>query len=645
MKLEIKRFKKHHDLTVDFPAKVAGENGSGKTTILEAFLWCMNQRSTDMKEFTASNVYNNEDRDGNRFAEVAFHADGIIFRKAAKPLYSRERGTDDEKLRTELNCEYFINESPVKLAEYNEHISYTCKGYDLALFTNPQYFISLPQKDKLKVISSIVNVNIIDYVCDLPNKAVLKKAINDQKAEIDELEVKNKSLRETFAEKPKTDRNSARISALQKEIDTMYEEQQNAVKSDVLTENQRLRELIANIEAEKFVPTPKKEFTPAAAEPAKQYFELVKNPEIDRLLVTYRAKVAEKEALDEKLEYWNKQRETVASVTAAAADKEDFICLVCPYCTNEECHEIQRNTSKADAQLKISAKLEEIDKSVQNLEERKTAIVSEIDRVTNEGKELRKADDAANVTINETNEKIKLENEEIAARNAAINETNVKAREAFAHDNQVINDENAANLCKWEDDKAKRIAELQSKIITDFEKIDNGSKIYEINCQIDALRLDDKKSDEIAYAYATAQNQISKNDERSEIVRKGLIANERQIIAIEQAENDYRTDCQDAIADFLPEGIEIQLFRKLITSDGFEECAIMKIDGFENPNTSRANSKLACLCQRFQDHFAVNLPIFFDNAENCEPKNMPLLPCLVELRVKENQPLTIEYEK
>jgi len=642
MKIEIKRFKKHHDLTVAFPATVSGENGSGKTTILDAFLWCMNQRSIDMKEFTSSNVYNHEDRDGNRFAEVAFHTDDMIFRKAAKPLYSRERGTDDEKLKTELNCEYFLNETPVKLADYNAAIADTCKGYDLALFTNPQYFISLAQKDKLKIISSIVNVNLIDYIRELPNKAVLRKEINEQKAEMEELNIKSKSLRETFAEKPKTDRNTARISALQKEIEQMYEEERAAVSSDVLAENQSLREKIQDIHGEKFTPKPQLVFTPAEIEAPKMYLELKKNPEIERLLVTYRGKVAEREAIDEKIAYWNKQRETVASVTSAAADKEDFICMVCPYCTNADCAEIQRNTSKADAALKIAAKLEEIDKSVQNLEERKAAIVAEIDAVTKQGSELRNLDKTFNESIELQNEAIKKENEEIAARNAAINETNAKAREQFSHDNQVINDENAANLCKWEDDKAKRIAELQAKIITDFKGVNNSEKIQAAKLEIEQLQSEDKKADEIAYGYATADEQIAKNDARSEMVRKALIENERQMIAIEQAENDYRTDCQDAISKFLPDGIEITLFRKLITQEGFEEVAIMKIDGFENPNTSRANAKLSMLCQRFQDHFAVALPIFFDNAENCEKKNMPLLPCLVELRVKENSPLIIE---
>ena len=641
MKLEIRKFKKHHDISVPIPSIVTGGNGEGKSTILEAFLWCMNQKDATLREFTAGNVYDNSDRDGNRWAEVAFHADGIIFRKSAKPLYSRERGTDDEKLRTELNCEYFINESPVKLAEYNAAIADTCKGYDLALFTNPQYFISLPQKEKLKIISSIVNVNIIDYICDLPNKAVLREEIRKQKEEIEELRLKSKSLQETFAEKPTIDRNTQRITALREQIKVLQDEERNAVKTEILQENQRLRELVANLEASKFVPAQPVTFRLEEPEQMKQLRELVKNPELARLEVTYRSKMSQVELYTDKIRELDKQRETVGSITTAATTKDDYICNVCPYCKDEECQEIQRNTNATDAADRIAKKLEELDATINHYKDKERELNKELEGLIEDGKLLRARDQVQNKEIAEENDRLVDENKLIAERNSQLNERNAHARETYARENQRINDENAAGLCKFEDEKAKQINVLKAKIITEFAGVDNSVAIATAEDAIRELEAEDKRSDEVAYGYATAGEQIQKNTDRENLVRSDLIANERLMIQIEQAEQDYRTECDTRINEFLPDGIEVVLFRKLITSDGFEEVAIVKIDGFENPNTSRANTRLSLLCQRFQEHYNIELPVFFDNAENCESKRMPLIANMVELRVVEEQPLQI----
>ena len=640
MKLEIKKFKKHNDLIIDFPASITGGNGTGKTTIYEAFLWCLNEKNVYGNEFPSSNVYSNTDVNGERWAEVAFYSPSGIFRKKAKPLYSRERGSDVEVLKTELNCEYFFNESPVKKSEYDVEITKMCKLFDLSLFSNPMYFYNLPQKEKLKIISQIVNLKLIDYISLLPNRAVLVEEIRKQKNEIYDLDTKIKSLKETFFA-PDNERNTERVNEIRAEIERLQKEEKEAVSQEVLINNEKIREKIREIQNQQFIPQQRHAFTPETKKSLYELKNYVENPKIAEMRVKWNSYEETKKHLIQQIDKEKSKKGTISNICTQSISIEDYICKVCPNCKNE-CENIQRNTSKNDSIIENAQRVEVIDSEILRLETKLAEIEKLINEIIEEGKKLKKEDAQKNAEIDKENAELKLQNELITEANETINERNEAEQNRINEINAKIQKENAANAILFEDKKTKDIAALRSKIVTEFQKIDNSLKINTLFAEKYDLQKEDETKEKQKYAYDTAQEQIAENTDKINSVRYKLVQNEKSLIEIESAEHQYRVDCQDKISEFLPDGVEIQLFKKLITSDGFEECAILKIDGYENPNTSRANSKLAILCECFQKHFAVELPIFYDNAENCEPINMPKIQNIIELRVKENEKLTIK---
>ena len=639
MKFEIKKFKKHAGISIEMPAIITGGNAVGKSSIYEAVLFCLNEKDINGGEFTASNVYDYKDAVSERWADVAFYCEGGIFRKKAKPIYERERGSEVEKLRTELSCEYFLNESPVKKSDYDAAIAAMCKNFNFALFTNPMYFFNLPQKEKLKIIARLTDISLVDYLEGLPNKAILKSEIAAQKSNIETLEIKNKSLSETFATRPVGDRNTAKIAALRLEIEALNAEEKSAVPTEILRENEILREKIRDIEGTRFVPTPPVIFQPEQKKELYILRDKFENPKIATMGVEWRALNATLETLKLQIDEHLRKMESLTVEKALGKSKENM-CQRCEFC-NVECSEIIKNENNAILEAQIKKMIEDTELEFERLKMKENDIKTQISDIIEEGKILRAEDEKKNKVIEIENAELLKQNELIIEANETINVRNAEALEKMNAKNAEIQRENAAAAIIFENEKSKKIEELRAKIVTDFAKIDNTEKINQLASKKYDIQKEDEEKDKELHAWETAHAQIEINNDHADSVREKLIENEKLAIKIEYAERAYRSDCENKIKEFLPEGVEIVLFRKLISADGYEDCAIMKIDGYENPNTSRANTKLAILCETLQNHFAISLPIFFDNAENCEPKNMPKIKNLVEFRVVEDEPLKI----
>lgn len=169
--LDIKNFKGIKDLDIDFSkvTNIFGENGTGKTTIQDAFCFLLfDKDSEDSTKFDVQPLDKNNNPIHNleTIIEAALNIDEkeVTIKRVYKEKYSKVRGTAKTKFKG-YETTYYVNEVPKKVTEYKKFISELLDEKIFKLITNPQYFASLPWKDRRAIITEIVG--------DLDNNVVL----------------------------------------------------------------------------------------------------------------------------------------------------------------------------------------------------------------------------------------------------------------------------------------------------------------------------------------------------------------------------------------------------------------------------------------------------------------------------------------
>lgn len=176
--LNLRNFKGIKDLHIDFSriTNIFGDNGTGKTTIADAFMWLLfDKDSQDRATFEIKTLDSNNEPIHGLEHEVTgvLSVDGkeIILGKIYKEKWTKRRG-EAEKQLTGHETLYSINEDPVKKSEYQETINSIINENLFKLITNPLYFsTNMKWQDRrnvlLDIIGDITTEKIINYKSDL----------------------------------------------------------------------------------------------------------------------------------------------------------------------------------------------------------------------------------------------------------------------------------------------------------------------------------------------------------------------------------------------------------------------------------------------------------------------------------------------
>lgn len=152
-KISLVNFKGIKSLDLDFSdgdTLVCGENGSGKTTVFDAFLWCMFGKDSSNRSDSNFNL-KTLDADGMPILRLEhsvtclLSVDGkeIKLQRGYKEVWTKPRGTTEETL-TNHKTEFYVND--VKLGtkkEYESTISEIIDEDVFRMITNPFAFTSL----------------------------------------------------------------------------------------------------------------------------------------------------------------------------------------------------------------------------------------------------------------------------------------------------------------------------------------------------------------------------------------------------------------------------------------------------------------------------------------------------------------------
>lgn len=162
-KLVLQNFKGCTDRAVEFSDRtvISGANATGKTTILDGFMWLLfNKDSTGAEKFQIRPL----DADGQQIDNVEIMVEGtltvdgkeVVLKKVQKQIWQKRRGTDVTELQGNENL-FEINGYPKSEKDYKEYISGLLEEKMFKLITNPQAFTALPWKEQRAVLMRLVD--------------------------------------------------------------------------------------------------------------------------------------------------------------------------------------------------------------------------------------------------------------------------------------------------------------------------------------------------------------------------------------------------------------------------------------------------------------------------------------------------------
>lgn len=242
-KLHIENFKNAKDQTfeLDHITKIKGQNASGKTTIVDAFMWCLfNKDSKGNTDFGIRPL----DAAGNNVDHVEIKVDLLLdvdgreyqITKLQKQNWVKKRGNLEATLQGNVNS-YEIDGVPKKEKDFKTFVSEIIDEDLFQLLTNPSTFVNMKWKDQrtelLKMVPEVNNDMVIASNPDAFSELNLALSLHTS----EDLQAKSKKALSEY--KKKQVEIPARIDEVKKsmtDIDVAeLELQRNSLKEQIAT--------------------------------------------------------------------------------------------------------------------------------------------------------------------------------------------------------------------------------------------------------------------------------------------------------------------------------------------------------------------------------------------------------------------------
>lgn len=193
--LHLVNWRKFNDFTANFGEVtiVSGDNEAGKSSLFDAFLWCLfGKDQFDRKDHEIAPVFNHEVMDKvDCEVSATIEVDGIdmVFRRIYHPQWIRHSGKKDKDFEG-YETRYFVNDVPCKMKEFNAKVDQIIDGTVFKMITNPAFFLNLKKDDQRNFLFTMAGA-VSDESLAAGNDAfvalmdrITGKSIKEYKAEI-----------------------------------------------------------------------------------------------------------------------------------------------------------------------------------------------------------------------------------------------------------------------------------------------------------------------------------------------------------------------------------------------------------------------------------------------------------------------------
>lgn len=618
--IAIQNFKGCKQAAYTFDGKnvtICGANGSGKTTIFDAFTWLLfGKDSLDNAKFEIRPL----DEDGKQIDNVeicvaaTLEIDGkeVELKKTQKQNWVKKRGSENPKLQGNVNT-YEIDGYPRKDKEYSEYINNIVSDDLFKMLTNPTYFPNMPWKEQratiMKFASDVSDVELATEdsrfagllqeiekapsTDDIKNKYQkslneLKKKqielpvrideISNSKVDIDvaELELLKISLNEQIADvKSKIADTDKQLEEYQKLSDGIMElkfaESDLVRKANEDNINIR-REIEDKITDKKFLVSKVKKTISDTEKEIALNKDVIKHYETE---------------LNKARDDWNAEKER----------EFDENSLICPYCKQEypaDKKEQLRADFKAHKESELNHITDKGNTAKENLENEKETLA----RLEAELPEHKKSLEMLNNAIADLEK-------QLSELPTSIDVTGTDEYKAIQ--SQIAEKEQAMSQMNSADEVRKalnaELEDLQSQLIECEKKMAMSQKNIEIDERIEELQ-----------------------EEQREVAQK--IADVEKMLYLLDEFIKYKLDKISDSINSQFEMVNFTLFKSQLNGGIAETCECQ----YKGVPYSSLNSaaKIQCgldIIRTLQRMYGVFVPVFVDNRESCT--NIPTMDCQV----------------
>lgn len=636
--LQLQNFKGIENLSIDFKndTQILGANGSGKTTIFDAYSWLLwdkdsnNRKDFDIKPFTE----NGETKHGLESTVTGhFELDGqpLKLSKTYKEIWTKKRGNVDAVFSGNTT-DYFINDVPVKKSEYNQRIESFISEKEFNLLCNPLYFSEILDKKERRAVllslikdvdnSEIFGINKDLKELDLENytieeikamaKASAKKTnqeIESLPIRIDELEKSKNTFDFTELEEQKAELEK-QIADIDKAIAKSSEStnviaEKNSIIQSKFEEMQKIKLKIDEINEDKQLQATR-EYNQKYSDFFANKDKIQRNIDLKEILLDQQKENIEA-TTSNILDLKNKLQELRQKWTSENQKQFDG-SLICPTCKKEfdedKKDEILSdfNKHKAETLTKIQNEANELKEKIENTEEHLQKIKS--DAKTNT-EELETLQNVYNDFGEFTEEKPAIEKEDYPSEYYTLE----KEIEIIKQELQAISSNDNSAILEQKQHLQNSLNEIISKL---------------------ALKDNNKFIDEKINNYLKQEKELAKIFEEQQ----------RKLYLCDEYIRIYTSLVQGKINDLF-KTVDFRLFETQVNGEIKETCEVT-VGGVPYPSVNNAGKINAGLdvINSLSEHFEKRVPIFVDNAESITDI-LEVKSQIVKLYVTKNQDLKI----
>lgn len=634
----LQNFKGCKNATYTFDGKnvtVCGANGSGKTTIFDAFTWLLfGKDSLDNAKFEIRPL----DKDGKQIDNVeicvaaTLEIDGkeVELKKTNRQNWVKKRGTQNPVLQGNVN-EYEIDGYPRSAKDYDEYINGIVSDDLFKMLTNPTYFPNMPWREQRDVIINLIpGFSDVEYAeqdsrfsellpeiekapstDDIKNK--YQKSLNELKKKQIELPVRIDEISNS-----KVDIDVAELELLKNSLNKQIADVKSRI-ADTDKQFEEYQKLSDGIMELKFAESDL--VRKANEENIKKRRELddkitdIKYA-IDKCVRDCDISVMEIDKAKKNIESYELELKTVRdlwkSLNAMQFDKDEENCQMCGQKLPQE---------KID--ILVSDFNERKAKSLADTTERGNKLKSLED---SEKERLKKLNDGfSELTKEKANKKEELLSLEKQLSELPTNIDVTGTEEYKAIQSQLAEKEQAMSQMNSADEVRKslnaELEDLQSQLIECEKKIAMSQKNVEIDERIEELQEEQR---------ITAQK----------------IADVEKMFYLLDEFIKYKLDKISDSINAMFDGVNWKLFSEQING-GIKEVCECTVNGVPYGSLNNGHRIIAGLqiIKALQKLYCAYLPIFIDNAESVNDFNLPDMDCqLIKLKVSDDKDLIIEVE-
>lgn len=636
--IALQNFKGCKKATHTFDGKnvtVCGANGSGKTTIFDAFTWLLfGKDSLDNAKFEIRPL----DKDGKQIDNVeicvaaTLEIDGkeVGLKKTQKQNWVKKRGAQNPVLQGNVN-EYEIGGYPRSAKDYEEYINGIVSDDLFKMLTNPTYFPNMPWKDQratiMKFASDVSDVELATedsrFAGLLPEiekapstddiKAKYQKSLNELKKKQIELpvridEISNSKVDIDFAElellKNSLNEQIADVKSKIADTDKQFEEYQklsDGIMELKFAESDLVRKANEdNIKA-------RREIEDKIADKKFLLRQTEKTISDTENCIELSKRTVEKisENLKEIRDKWKAENERVF----------DENSLVCPYC-KQEYHNEKKEQLRTEFERRKAEELKTITDNGNLIKGRLDKEKKTIDSLEKELVEHRKS--------------LEMLNNAIASLEKQLSELPTSIDISETDEYKSIQSQLAE----------KEQAMLQMSNADEAKKSLN----YELECSQTQL-IECEKKIAMSQKNVEIDERIEELQEEQRITAQKIADVEKMLYLLDEFIK-YKLDKISDSINAMFDGVNWKLFSEQING-GIKEVCEVTYNGvpFQSLNNGHRIVAGLQIIKALQKLYGAYLPIFTDNAESVNDFNLPDMDCqLIKLKVSDDKDLRIEVE-